>query len=86
MRPSPRSCGPSLLRTGRRCNGNERAGLRVPEHEADVQALRNWVRALDDAGYRLKRFSLDETDPYEQRIITASWAEQGSPTYSATHW
>jgi alkylation response protein AidB-like acyl-CoA dehydrogenase len=57
----------------------QRSGLRVPEDEADVMALRQWVRALDDAGYRLGRFTLDQVDPYEQRIIQRELAGTGIP-------
>jgi alkylation response protein AidB-like acyl-CoA dehydrogenase len=57
----------------------QRSGLRTPEREADVVALRQWVAALDDAGYRLGRFSLEEVDPYEQRIIKREVAAAGVP-------
>jgi alkylation response protein AidB-like acyl-CoA dehydrogenase len=57
----------------------QRSGLRVPDEEADVIALRRWVRSLHDAGYRLRRFSLDEVDPYEQRIIAQEIAAAGVP-------
>jgi alkylation response protein AidB-like acyl-CoA dehydrogenase len=57
----------------------QRSGLRVPEQESDVIALRQWVRTLDDAGYRLGRFSLEEVDPYEQRIISQEVAAAGVP-------
>ena len=57
----------------------QRSGLRTPDSEADVVALRQWVAALDDAGYRLGRFSLEEVDPYEQRIIKQEVAVAGVP-------
>jgi alkylation response protein AidB-like acyl-CoA dehydrogenase len=57
----------------------QRSGLRVPETETDVIALRQWVRSLHDAGYGLRRFSLDEVDPYEQRIIAQEIAAVGIP-------
>jgi alkylation response protein AidB-like acyl-CoA dehydrogenase len=57
----------------------QRSGLRVPDQESDVIALRRWVRALDDAGYRLARFSLDEVDPHEQRILKQETAAAGAP-------
>jgi alkylation response protein AidB-like acyl-CoA dehydrogenase len=47
----------------------QRAGLRVPESKADLDALRRWVGALYASGYRLARFSLEETDPVEQEIL-----------------
>lgn len=46
-----------------------RAGLRVPDSAADVEALRAFARALHDAGYVQQRFSTDRLDPYEQRIL-----------------
>jgi alkylation response protein AidB-like acyl-CoA dehydrogenase len=57
----------------------QRSGLRVPDQEADVIALRRWVQTFHDAGYRLRRFSLDELDPYEQRIIAQEIAAAGVP-------
>ena len=47
----------------------QRAGLRVPESKADVDALRRWVGALYESGYRLARFSLEETDSVAQEIL-----------------
>jgi alkylation response protein AidB-like acyl-CoA dehydrogenase len=58
--------------------GKQRTGLRVPE-EADMAALRTWVRAIYDAGYRLGRFTVDEVDPIEQRIIVRELAAAGVP-------
>ena len=58
--------------------GKQRTGLRVPE-EADIAALRTWVRAIYDAGYRLGRFTTDEVDPIEQRIIVRELAAAGVP-------
>jgi alkylation response protein AidB-like acyl-CoA dehydrogenase len=57
----------------------QRSGLRVPDQESDVIALRRWVRALDDAGYRLGRFTLEEVDPFEQRIIKQEIGATGLP-------
>ncbi len=57
----------------------QRSGLRVPDDERDIAALRQWVRALDDAGYRLDRFSLEDTDPFEQRIIVRELGRVGIP-------
>jgi alkylation response protein AidB-like acyl-CoA dehydrogenase len=48
----------------------QRTGIRVPDNRTDVEALREWVRALHDAGYGLERFSLEPCDPYQQRIIS----------------
>jgi hypothetical protein len=57
----------------------QRSGLRVPRDEVDVVALRQWVRAIHDAGYRLERFSLDPVDPHEQRIIRRELSAAGVP-------
>jgi hypothetical protein len=59
----------------------QRAGLRAPEDEADVAALRRWVRAIYDAGYRLGRFApgAEVIDPYEQRIIVGELSAAGIP-------
>jgi alkylation response protein AidB-like acyl-CoA dehydrogenase len=58
----------------------QRSGLRVPEREEDVEALRRWVRALYDAGYRLERFLVDEdTDPHEQRVLELELGATGIP-------
>jgi alkylation response protein AidB-like acyl-CoA dehydrogenase len=59
--------------------GKQRSGLRVPDDADDVAAMRAWVRALHDAGYRLARFSLEELDPYEQRILKHEVAAAGIP-------
>jgi alkylation response protein AidB-like acyl-CoA dehydrogenase len=56
-----------------------RSGLRVPEEQADVDALREWVRALYDAGYRLALFLLEEVDKYEQRILEQELGATGLP-------
>jgi alkylation response protein AidB-like acyl-CoA dehydrogenase len=58
----------------------KRSGLRAPDNEGDVHALRAWVRALYDAGYRLERFLVDEdVDPYEQRIMEQELSATGVP-------
>ncbi len=57
----------------------QRSGLRVPEEEADVDALREWVRSLYDAGYRLAQFLLEEVDEHEQRILEQELGATGLP-------
>jgi alkylation response protein AidB-like acyl-CoA dehydrogenase len=57
----------------------QRTGLRVPDNEADVEALRQWVQALHDAGYGLDRFSLEVSDPHQQRIILRELGAAGIP-------
>lgn len=57
----------------------QRSGMRVPDDEDDVVALRRWVGALYDAGYRMERFSLEKADPFEQRIIRRELAATGIP-------
>jgi alkylation response protein AidB-like acyl-CoA dehydrogenase len=56
-----------------------RTGLRVPDDAADVEALRQFVRALYDAGFVLERFTTAETDPYEQRILETELGATGIP-------
>jgi alkylation response protein AidB-like acyl-CoA dehydrogenase len=61
-----------------------RSGLRVPDTAEDVDALRNFIRALHDAGYRSERFVMESCDPHEQRILedelaTAPVAFLGNP-------
>ncbi len=57
----------------------QRTGLRAPEQAADIEALRRWARALHDAGYVLDRFSVESTDPFEQRILEHELAAAGVP-------
>lgn len=56
-----------------------RTGMRVPESAEDVSALRAWVAELHEAGYGLARFSEDEADPFEQRILERELAATGLP-------
>ena len=56
-----------------------RAGVRVPEDEADVSKLRAWARSIYDAGYRFEKFSFDPQDPYEQRVLDEELAATGIP-------
>lgn len=61
-----------------------RSGLRVPDTAEDVEAQRNFVRALHDAGYRQDRFQAHDGDPFEQRILqqalsTVPEAAMGNP-------
>jgi len=62
-----------------RLGWKQRTGLRVPESEEDVEALRSWVASLHDAGYQLARFSLEDTDPVEQRILEEELAATSLP-------
>jgi alkylation response protein AidB-like acyl-CoA dehydrogenase len=55
----------------------QRTGVRVPDVEADIDALRAFARALHDAGYRRQRFSTEELDGYEQRILEQELAATG---------
>jgi alkylation response protein AidB-like acyl-CoA dehydrogenase len=57
----------------------QRTGLRVPESATDVERLRDYVRALYDAGYVLDRFSATPGDPYQQRILEQELAAAGVP-------
>jgi len=57
----------------------QRTGLRVPEDAGDVEALRGFTRALYDAGYVLDRFTIDDVDAYEQRILESELAATGIP-------
>ena len=56
-----------------------RTGIRVPEELDDVSKLRDWARALDDAGYRFERFEELPQDPWEQRILEQELAATGIP-------
>jgi alkylation response protein AidB-like acyl-CoA dehydrogenase len=56
-----------------------RPGARMPESAADLALLRTWVAALHDAGYGLARFSPQERDPYEERIIYEELGRTGVP-------
>jgi alkylation response protein AidB-like acyl-CoA dehydrogenase len=57
----------------------QRTGLRAPEHAGDVALLRDYTRALYDAGYVLDRFSAEPGDPYEQRILEQELGAAGIP-------
>ena len=57
----------------------QRTGLRVPESATDVGKLRDYVRALYDAGYVLDRFADTPGDPYQQRILAQELAAAGVP-------
>ncbi len=46
-----------------------RAGMRVPDDAADVDALRTWVRALHGAGYVTATYADPPADQFETRII-----------------
>jgi alkylation response protein AidB-like acyl-CoA dehydrogenase len=54
-------------------------GLRAPPTRADVDALRTWVSAIYEQGYFLQRFSMDELDVFEQRILTEELNKVGLP-------
>jgi alkylation response protein AidB-like acyl-CoA dehydrogenase len=53
-----------------------RTGLRAPESQDDVDALRRWVRALYDAGYSTRAA---DADPFEQRILAQELGATGIP-------
>ena len=57
----------------------QRTGLRVPEIADDVELLREYVRAIYDAGYVLARFSAEQGDPHEQRILEQELGAAGVP-------
>jgi alkylation response protein AidB-like acyl-CoA dehydrogenase len=57
----------------------QRAGMRVPDTTEDVDALREFARALYDAGYVSDRFTLERGDPNEQRIMNQELAAAGVP-------
>jgi alkylation response protein AidB-like acyl-CoA dehydrogenase len=57
----------------------QRAGMRVPDAAADVEILRDYARALYDAGYVSDRFSMERGDPNEQRILNQELAAAGVP-------
>jgi alkylation response protein AidB-like acyl-CoA dehydrogenase len=57
----------------------QRTGLRAPEEQADVDALRAWTASLYDAGYVLGRFTDDPTDPFQQRILEEELSATGLP-------
>ena len=60
----------------------QRTGVRVPDRADDVALLRRYVRDLDEAGYRLDRFSVstERSDPYEQRILEQELGAAGVPS------
>jgi alkylation response protein AidB-like acyl-CoA dehydrogenase len=57
----------------------QRAGLRVPDAATDVEVLRDYARALYDAGYVSDRFTTERGDPNEQRIMNQELATAGLP-------
>jgi alkylation response protein AidB-like acyl-CoA dehydrogenase len=57
----------------------QRSGVRVPDDERDVELLRQWVRALHDAGYVPARFRTGEVDPFETRIVEEELERSGVP-------
>ncbi len=57
----------------------QRTGVRVPDGADDVELLRGYVRDLDEAGYRLDRFSSERGDPHEQRILEQELGAAGVP-------
>jgi alkylation response protein AidB-like acyl-CoA dehydrogenase len=57
----------------------QRTGLRVPDRADDVELLRAYARAINDAGYVLARFSTERTDPYEQRVLEQELGSAGVP-------
>jgi len=56
-----------------------RTGVRVPEEEHDVALLRQWARAIHDAGYVFDRFANTPGDPYEQRVLEEELGATGIP-------
>ena len=57
----------------------QRSGIRVPDGAEDVEQLRTYVRAIHDAGFVADRFSTEQGDPYEQRIMQQEFAAAGIP-------
>jgi alkylation response protein AidB-like acyl-CoA dehydrogenase len=57
----------------------QRTGLRAPDSPDDVELLRNYVRAIYDAGYVLDRFSNEPGDPLEQHILEQELSAAGIP-------
>src|SRR5271169_5389441 len=57
----------------------QRSGMRVPDRAEDVELLRTYARAIYDAGYVSDRFSTEQGDPYEQRIMQQEFAAAGIP-------
>jgi alkylation response protein AidB-like acyl-CoA dehydrogenase len=57
----------------------QRSGMRVPDRAEDVELLRTYARAIYDAGYVSDRFSTEQGDPYEQRIMQQEFAATGIP-------
>ena len=57
----------------------QRTGLRVPDRAEDVAKLRDYVRAVYDAGYVSDRFRTERSDPYEQRILEQELGAAGLP-------
>ncbi len=57
----------------------QRTGVRVPDRVEDVDLLRDYVRAIYDAGYVLARFSAEPGDPHEQRILEQELGAAGVP-------
>jgi hypothetical protein len=57
----------------------QRTGLRVPDRPGDVELLRQYARAIYDAGYVLDRFSTERGDTNEQRIMEQELGAAGVP-------
>ena len=53
----------------------------MPQSVRDLEVLRVWVAGLHDAGFVLARFSEDECDPFEQRIIEEELGATGIPYF-----
>jgi alkylation response protein AidB-like acyl-CoA dehydrogenase len=51
----------------------------VPDRADDVELLRDYVRAIYDAGYINGRFSSEPGDPYQQRILEQELGAAGVP-------
>jgi alkylation response protein AidB-like acyl-CoA dehydrogenase len=62
-----------------RLGWKQRAGLRVPDTAEDVDALRTYTRALYDAGYVSDRFTMERSDPNQQRVMNQELAAAGVP-------
>jgi alkylation response protein AidB-like acyl-CoA dehydrogenase len=52
-------------------------GMRTPELESDVAALRVWVRQLHDAGYAAPRHMPTTLDAFQKRILNEELAASG---------
>jgi alkylation response protein AidB-like acyl-CoA dehydrogenase len=58
----------------------QKAGLRVPDDAEDVAKLRQWVRALHDAGFASPQHTLTPLDPQEARILNEELGRAGVPS------